>query len=409
MNLSFFAIPTLKKLAEQYGSPLYVYSRQVLEKNWREFDQACSNYPHHIYYAVKANSNLAVLNLLARLGSGFDIVSVGELERVIAAGGNPQKIIFSGVGKQPHEIERALKLNIECFNVESWEELALLNACAEKLNCFANISLRMNPNIAVTTHPYITTGLKDNKFGLDCSEALSFYQQANQLKHIKITGIACHIGSQINDIVPFTQALQKLLELVDALKALHIDIKHIDMGGGLGVCYSSQDKNMAVKNYAQALIALLEKHRIKLLLSPGRAIVASAGILLTRVLSLKKTAHKNFAIVDAGMNDFMRPALYGATHDIISLEKNSVPMECYDVVGPVCESSDFLAHDIHLALQANDLLAVTMTGAYGFSMSSSYNSRLRVAEVMVDGNTHYLIRARETMEQLMAGERCLPE
>lgn len=409
MNLSSFPIPTLKKLAEQYGTPLYVYSRQVLEKNWHEFDQACGSYPHQIYYAVKANSNLAVLNLLARLGSGFDIVSVGELERVIAAGGNPQKIIFSGVGKQPHEIERALKLNIECFNVESWEELALLNACAEKLNCFANISLRVNPDIAVTTHPYITTGLKDNKFGLDYSEALSFYQKASQLKHIKITGIACHIGSQINDVVPFTQALQKLLELIDALKALSIDIKHIDMGGGLGVCYSSQDKNMAIKNYVQALIKLLEKRQIKLLLSPGRAIVASAGILLARVVSLKKTPHKNFAIVDAGMNDFMRPALYGAIHEIVALEKNSAPMEYYDVVGPVCESSDFLAHHCHLAIKPHDLLAITMAGAYGFSMSSSYNSRLRAAEIMMDGNAHYLIRARETMEQLMAGERCLPE
>ncbi len=395
------------QLAKKFGTPGYIYSRASLEQQWHSFDQAFSGYPHRIHYAVKANSNLAILNLLARLGSGFDIVSGGELARVLAAGGNPQKIVFSGVGKQTDEIEQALLADIFCFNVESKDELTRLNKLAGQQDKCAPIALRINPNIDVATHPYIATGLKENKFGIAFEDALDLYLHAHKLKHIKIIGVACHIGSQIIVTEPFAEALTRILELVTELKNHHIHLHHLDLGGGLGVSYHTE-KAPTFAEYAAAIIPKLTGSALELLLEPGRIIVADAGILLTKVEYLKHSPAKNFAIVDAGMNDLLRPALYDAWHGILPVKprKNDV-RQLYDVVGPLCESGDFLGKNHHLDLKEGDLLAICSAGAYGFVMSSNYNSRPRVAEVLVDQDQAHLVRARETLTGLFAGEKII--
>jgi len=396
-------------IAQRYGTPLYIYSRATLERHWHAFDQALGDHPHEICYAVKANSNIAILNVLARLGSGFDIVSRGELERVLAAGGQPEKIVFSGVGKLEHEIERALMVNIGCFNIESKPELQRLSEIALRMNKTANIAIRVNPNIDARTHPYISTGLKENKFGVDANEAVALYEVAAKLPNLNIVGIACHIGSQLTDLQPFLEAFDRVFELYKTLKDNGITITRLDLGGGLGVRYRSED-TLTPEEYGRALMKRLGDEPLKLVLEPGRAIAANAGILVTRVEYLKPTSHKNFAIVDAAMNDLLRPALYQAEQEIIPVECNGqIAAERYDVVGPVCETGDFLAKDRELAVETGDLLAVRTAGAYGFCMSSNYNSRPRVAEVMVDGGRAYLIRQRETITELFAHERLLPK
>lgn len=398
----------LEAIAAAHGTPCYVYSRATLERHWHAFDTALGTRPHRICYAVKANSNLAVLDVLARLGSGFDIVSVGELERVLAAGGDPAKVVFSGVGKREDEMRRALEVGIDCFNVESEPELERLNAVAGALGRRARISLRVNPDVDARTHPYISTGLKENKFGIDIEAAPAVYARAAKMAHLEIVGVDCHIGSQLTDTAPFVAALERVLKLVATLEAQGIRIQHLDLGGGLGVRYRDETPPLP-EAYAQALSERLGDRPYTLLIEPGRAIAANAGVLLTRVEYLKHTAHKNFAVVDAAMNDLMRPALYQAWQDIVPVQpREGATPAVYDVVGPVCETGDFLGKDRSLALAADDLLAVRSAGAYGFSMSSNYNSRPRAAEVMVDGAQVHLVRARETLAQLHAGERRLP-
>ena len=398
----------LSEIAQRFGTPTYVYSRAGIEQNWLAFQQGLGQYPHKICYAVKANSNIAVLNILQRLGSGFDIVSGGELARVLAAGGDAQQVVFSGVGKQVDEIKQALAANIYCFNVESIPELLRINEIAKQLNKKAPVALRINPDIDAGTHPYIATGLKENKFGIAYDEAIAAYQQAAQLSHINITGVGCHIGSQLTEIDPFLAAMDRLLQLIDELTRLSITIKHVDIGGGLGVKYRDETP-LATHEYCQAIISKLRNRQLLLILEPGRSIVANAGILLTKIEYLKLTAAKNFAIVDAAMNDLLRPALYEAWHDIIPVNKNnSINSQLYDVVGPVCETGDFLGKERKLAIQENDLLAICTTGAYGFCLSSNYNSRGRVAEVMVDGTQAHLIRPREGIVELFANEKLLP-
>lgn len=399
----------LADLANQYGTPLYVYSRATLERHWHAFDKSVGDYPHLICYAVKANSNLGVLNTLARLGSGFDIVSVGELERVLAAGGDPSKVVFSGVGKTEAEMKRALQLKIKCFNVESERELHRLNKVAAELGVKAPISLRINPDVDAKTHPYISTGLRDNKFGITFDRAAEVYRLAHSLPHLDVHGIDCHIGSQLTALAPFIDATDRLLALIDSLKAEGIHIRHLDVGGGLGVVYRDELPPQP-SEYAKALLDRLERHRdLELIFEPGRAIAANAGVLVTKVEFLKHTEHKNFAIIDAAMNDLIRPALYQAWQDIIPLRPRQGEAQNYDLVGPVCETSDFLGKDRDLVLEEGDLLAVRSSGAYGFTMSSNYNSRPRVAEVMVDGNKAHLVRQRETLSSLWALESVLPE
>ncbi|QXC57620.1 diaminopimelate decarboxylase [Vibrio mimicus] len=399
----------LADLANQYGTPLYVYSRATLERHWHAFDKSVGDYPHLICYAVKANSNLGVLNTLARLGSGFDIVSVGELERVLAAGGDPSKVVFSGVGKTEAEMKRALQLKIKCFNVESERELHRLNKVAAELGVKAPISLRINPDVDAKTHPYISTGLRDNKFGITFDRATEVYRLAHSLSHLDVHGIDCHIGSQLTALAPFIDATDRLLALIDSLKAEGIHIRHLDVGGGLGVVYRDELPPQP-SEYAKALLDRLERHRdLELIFEPGRAIAANAGVLVTKVEFLKHTEHKNFAIIDAAMNDLIRPALYQAWQDIIPLRPRQGEAQTYDLVGPVCETSDFLGKDRDLVLEEGDLLAVRSSGAYGFTMSSNYNSRPRVAEVMVDGNKAHLVRQRETLSSLWALESVLPE
>lgn len=399
----------LADLANQYGTPLYVYSRATLERHWHAFDKSVGDYPHLICYAVKANSNLGVLNTLARLGSGFDIVSVGELERVLAAGGDPSKVVFSGVGKTEAEMKRALQLKIKCFNVESERELHRLNKVAAELGVKAPISLRINPDVDAKTHPYISTGLRDNKFGITFDRASEVYRLAHSLPHLDVHGIDCHIGSQLTALAPFIDATDRLLALIDSLKAEGIHIRHLDVGGGLGVVYRDELPPQP-SEYAKALLDRLERHRdLELIFEPGRAIAANAGVLVTKVEFLKHTEHKNFAIIDAAMNDLIRPALYQAWQDIIPLRPRQGEAQTYDLVGPVCETSDFLGKDRDLVLEEGDLLAVRSSGAYGFTMSSNYNSRPRVAEVMVDGNKAHLVRQRETLSSLWALESVLPE
>jgi diaminopimelate decarboxylase len=394
-----------------YGSPCYIYSRATLERHWQAFDRAFSDYPHLICYAVKANSNIALLNVLARLGSGFDIVSIGELKRVIAAGGDPKKIVFSGVGKREDEILSALKLGIRCFNIEVSGELDRINLLAGQLGVIAPVSFRVNPDVDAKTHPYISTGLKENKFGIDIQQALTEYRRAATMDNIQVIGIDCHIGSQLTETKPFLDALDRVLELVALLKSEGIALHHLDLGGGLGIRYKNEEPPEPL-DYIQAVLKRLDSREFEIMMEPGRAIVGNAGILVTQVEYLKPTANKNFAIVDAAMNDLVRPALYNAWQDIIPVNlkpRNAATIDVlWDIVGPVCETGDFLGKDRMLMLETGDLLAIRSSGAYGFSMSSNYNSRPRAAELMVDGNQLHLIRERETIEQLWAGEHLLP-
>ncbi|MGL5391804.1 MAG: diaminopimelate decarboxylase [Shewanella sp.] len=394
-------------LAKTYGTPLYIYSRATLERHWHAFNQAVADHPHLICYAVKANSNLAVLNVLARLGSGFDIVSGGELARVIAAGGDPAKVVFSGVGKTVAEMEQALNLGIYCFNVESSAELELLNQVAGRLGKVAPVSLRINPDVDAGTHPYISTGLKENKFGIAMDEAEAVFARAQALPHLQVKGVDCHIGSQLTEIQPFLDALDRMLALIDRLAQQGIAIAHLDVGGGLGVTYDGETPPHP-DVYAAALLKRLGDRPLKLIFEPGRAIAANAGIFVTEVLYLKKNSDKRFAIVDGAMNDLIRPALYSAWQNIIAVEPRDAPAHAFDIVGPVCETGDFLGKDRELALAAGDLLAVRSSGAYGFAMASNYNTRPRAAEVMVDGDHAYLVREREKLPQLWQGEQLLP-
>lgn len=399
----------LSAVAARFGTPCYVYSRAEIEQRWREFDGAFGAVDHLVCYAVKANSSLAILNLLARLGSGFDIVSGGELERVIAAGGEPARVVFSGVGKTAEEMAYGLQQGIKCFNVESIAELRQLDKVAGKLACKAPVSLRVNPDVDVKTHPYIATGLKENKFGIPHAEALAGYRLAATLGNIRISGIDCHIGSQITELAPFRDALVKLLQLIESIKAADIALEHLDIGGGLGICYHDETPPAAT-DYAGVILPLLRGNTLQLLLEPGRSIMGNAGVLLTRVQYLKQAPERNFAIVDAAMNDLLRPALYSAWHDIVPLAADStVTPARYDIVGPVCESGDFLGKERKLALTEGTLLAVLSAGAYGFSMSSNYNSRPRPPEIMLDNGRMHEVRRRETVAELFSSETVLPD
>lgn len=398
----------VKDIAAQFGTPCYIYSRATLERHWRAFDDAFNGRAHLICYAVKANSNLAILNLLARLGSGFDIVSIGEMRRVLAAGGKPEKIVFSGVGKREDEIRVALQAGIRCFNVEVSGELDRINRLAQELGVVAPVSFRVNPDVDAKTHPYISTGLKENKFGIDIDRAIHEYRRAANMSNISIVGIDCHIGSQLTETSPFLDALDRVLALVDQLEVEGITLKHLDLGGGLGICYRDEEPPLP-SDYISAILQRLGNRDFEIMLEPGRAIVGNAGILLTKVEYLKPTAGKNFAIVDAAMNDLVRPSLYGAWQDIIPVDTDSCaePLT-WDIVGPVCETGDFLGKNRELKIMPDDLLVVRSAGAYGFTMSSNYNSRPRPAEVMVDGDQIHLIRTRESLEQLWVGEQLLP-
>lgn len=407
-NEMFAEDVALSEVANQFGTPSYVYSRATIERHWRAFDEAFSAMPHCVCYAVKANSNLAVLNILARLGSGFDIVSGGELARVLAAGGKPDKVVFSGVGKTVIEINDAIEKGIRCFNVESVAELIRINDVATLHNCQAPISIRVNPDVDAQTHPYISTGLKENKFGIAIEEAEAIYLQAKEMTHIDIKGVDCHIGSQLTSVKPFVDALQRVLALIDRLADVDIHLSHLDIGGGLGITYQDETPPSPAE-YAAALSPLLVGRDLEILLEPGRAIVGNAGVLLTRVEYLKPTQARQFAIVDAAMNDLLRPALYQSWQAIQAVKINTeISNQQYDVVGPVCETGDFLGKDRTLAIQTGDLLAIKSAGAYGFTMSSNYNSRPRAAEIMVDGEEMHCIRERETVASLYAGEQVLP-
>jgi diaminopimelate decarboxylase len=395
-------------IAGRYGTPCYVYSRATLERHWHAFDAAFGGHPHLICFAVKANSNLAVLNLLARLGSGFDIVSVGELERVLAAGGDPRKVIFSGVGKRTDEIRRAIEVGIRCFNVESEPELERIDRIAGELGTTAAVSIRVNPDVDAGSHPYISTGLKENKFGIDIHAADDVYQRGAELANLRISGIDCHIGSQLTELSPFVDALGRVLELADRLERFGIPIEHLDLGGGLGIRYIDESPPEPAE-YARALDRYMEGRHFEVILEPGRAVAGNAGLLLTRVEFLKPAHHRDFAVVDAAMNDLLRPALYGAVQDIVPARRGEAGRRArYDIVGPVCETGDFIGKARDLALSPGALLAVRGCGAYGFTMSSNYNSRPRAAEVMVDGRETYLVRRRESVRELYAGESLLP-
>ncbi len=399
----------LTELAAQYGTPCYVYSRATIERHWRAFDDALSGQAHLVCYAVKANSNLAVLNLMARLGSGFDIVSLGELERVLKAGGDPAKVVFSGVAKRQDEMRRALEAGIKCFNVESVAELERLNQVAEQMAVQAPVSIRVNPDVDARTHPYISTGLKENKFGVDIDQALDVYLQAAAMSNLRLVGVDCHIGSQLTQVTPFVDALDRVLLLVEQLRHQGITLKHIDVGGGLGIRYQDETPP-APAEYAAAIKQRLNDLAVEILIEPGRAIVGNAGVLLTRVEYLKCGGHKNFAIVDAGMNDLLRPSLYSAWQEILPLQqRDDVSAQTYDIVGPVCETGDFLGKDRLLAIAAGDLLVVRSAGAYGFSMSSNYNSRPRPVELLVDGGAVHVVRVRESIEDLFQQESLLPD
>lgn len=396
-------------IAAAHGTPCYIYSRKALETAFGEYQRALADCDHLICYAVKANSNIAVLNVLARLGAGFDIVSEGELERVVAAGGDPAKVVFSGVGKKPGEMARALELGIHCFNLESAAELEVLNRVAGELGRVAPISVRVNPDVDAQTHPYISTGLRENKFGVTVEEALSVYQRAAQLENVEAVGLDCHIGSQLTQVSPFLDALRRLLALVDTLAESGIHIRHLDLGGGLGVRYRDESPP-SIAEYIGALRSELQGRQLQLMFEPGRSIAANAGLLVTRVEYLKPTPEHNFALVDAAMNDMIRPALYQAWLDIQPVVQGSEAATArWDVVGPVCETGDFLGKDRELSLAQGDLLALFGAGAYGFSMSSNYNSRGRAAEIMVDGDRAHLIRERETIADMMRTESCLPD
>jgi len=397
----------LTTIAEQYGTPCYVYSKQALTQAFNDFQAGLTNTDHLICFAVKANPNLAVLNVFAQLGAGFDIVSGGELARVLAAGGNPQKVVFSGVGKTASEMRAALDAGILCFNVESASELVRLNKVAGEMGKVAPVSLRVNPNVDAKTHPYISTGLKNNKFGVAFEEAIGVYQQAAAMPNIAVHGVDCHIGSQITQISPFIDALDRVLSLVDALEKHDIHIAHIDVGGGIGITYDDETPP-AFKQYTQAILAKLQQKQVKLLFEPGRALVGNAGVLLTTVEYLKPAESKNFAIVDAAMNDLMRPALYDAYHDIVAAQPRAGETTVYEIVGPVCETGDFLGHGRALNLQEDDTLVVKSAGAYAMSMASNYNTRARAAEIMVDGDECHIVREREQITDLFSLEKTLP-
>ncbi|TKB49887.1 diaminopimelate decarboxylase [Ferrimonas sediminicola] len=399
---------SVAQAAERFGTPCYLYSRATIERHWHAFSDAMGGREHLICYAVKANSNLAVLNLMARLGSGFDIVSGGELARVLQAGGDPAKVVFSGVGKTEAEMRQALRAGILCFNVESEAELERLNRVAAELGVSAPVSLRINPDIDANSHPYISTGLKQNKFGIPWDRAVPVYQRAAQLEHLRVTGMDCHIGSQLTEARPFVEALERLLGLMDQLGDEGIELEHLDLGGGLGVPYTDE-RPPSPAEYVKALLPSLGDRQLKLILEPGRAIMANAGILVTKVEFLKRGEDRDFAIVDAAMNDLLRPSLYGAVQPIVPVQPRQGEARLYDIVGPVCETGDFLGKERRLALAPGDLLAVRGAGAYGFTMASNYNSRPRVAELMADGERLHLIREREPMAQLWQGERLLPE
>ena len=398
----------ISELIKQQGTPCYIYSKATLERHWNAFDSAFGQHPHLICYAVKANSNLAVLNVLVRLGSGFDIVSGGELSRVLKAGGDPKKVVFSGIGKRVDEIEFALNTGIRCFNIESEPELYRINKIAGRLNKTAQVSFRVNPNVNPETHPYISTGLKENKFGIDIEIAPQIYQKAITLSHIEVVGIDCHIGSQLTELAPFFDTLTRVLKLKETLNDLGIKIHHLDLGGGLGVPYTNETPPEPFE-YASELIKRINDPDLEIILEPGRAIAANAGILVTKVEHIKITAEKNFAIVDAAMNDLLRPALYQANQQIIPIIKGSQKRPyIYDLVGPICETGDFLGKNRKLALAEGDLLAIRSSGAYGFAMSSNYNSRPRPPEIMVDGSQFHCVRQRETLDDLIKGETILP-
>ncbi len=398
---------SLADIAEQFGTPTYVYSRAAFTRHFLEYLNALGDHPGMICYAVKANSNIAVLSILAKLGAGFDIVSVGELERVLRAGGDPARIVFSGVAKTADEMRRALEVGVYCFNVESSAELKRLNKVAKSMGVKAPVSLRVNPDVDAQTHPYISTGLKENKFGVDIEEAINVYQKADSLSHLTIKGVDCHIGSQLTSIDPFLDALDRLLRLIDRLADLGINIEHLDLGGGIGVTYDNETPPV-IADYFNEVKARLGGRSIAIAMEPGRSIAANAGVLLTKVEYLKPTPHKNFAIIDAGMNDNIRPSLYQAWQRVLPVKESS-PQEAmkWDLVGPVCETGDFLAKDRDLALRKGDKLALMSAGAYGFTMSSNYNSRGRAAEIMVDGDQVHLIRERETVADLMRGEKLI--
>lgn len=397
----------LSALAQRFGTPTYVYSRAHIEAQFRAYADALGELPHLVCFAVKANSNLGVLNLLARLGAGFDIVSRGELERVLAAGGEPSKIVYSGVGKSRDDMRRALEVGVHCFNVESTEELERLQQVAAEMGVTAAISLRVNPDVDAQTHPYISTGLKENKFGIDIEQAPAVYARAADLPNLEVVGVDCHIGSQLTSLPPFLDALDRLLALVDRLAEQGIAIRHLDLGGGLGVRYRDEQPPLA-GDYIAAVRQRMQGRALTLVFEPGRSIVANAGVLLTRVEYLKHTAHKDFAIVDAAMNDLIRPALYQAWMNVIAVQPHEGDTRRYDIVGPICETGDFLAKDRELALAEGDLLAVCSAGAYGFVMSSNYNTRGRAAEVLVDGDQAHEVRRRESVQDLYAGESLLP-
>lgn len=398
------------ELASRYGTPLYVYSRASIEQAWHAFDAALASRPHLVCYALKANSNLGILNLLGRLGSGFDIVSVGELERVRAAGCDLSKVVFSGVGKSPDEMATALEAQIKCFNVESESEIQVLAEVAQAHGAQAPVSVRINPDVDAGTHPYISTGLKENKFGIDADVALDAYLKISDNPHLNVVGMDCHIGSQLTDIAPYEDALRRLLLLCDGLKEQGISIKHLDLGGGQGIRYRDEQP-IDLSLWARAINQVLGERDVEIIVEPGRSIVGNSGVLLTRVRYLKHAAEKNFAIVDAAMNDLIRPALYSAWQDIVPVrqsDKQTGSERVYDIVGPICESGDFLGKERSLTLAQDDLLAVMSAGAYCFVMSSNYNSRPRAAEVIVDGSESHLVRERETIEQLIHGEMILP-
>ncbi len=411
-GLQVESIP-LTQIARQFGTPTYVYSRAALAANLDEFHQVLSQHPAGadslVCFAVKSNSNLAILNLMARQGAGFDIVSGGELQRVLAAGADPTKVVFSGVGKTESEMAQALEAGILCFNVESAAELDRLNAVAGRLGKQAPISLRVNPDVDPKTHPYISTGLKTAKFGVPIENALALYEHAATLPHLKIEGIDCHIGSQLLDPSPFEEALERVLQLLDALQARNIPIHHLDLGGGLGIRYRAEDAQPTVESYLTPLLNMVQGRGLKIILEPGRRLVGNAGLLLTQVEFLKPGEGKNFAVIDAAMNDLMRPALYEAWHDIIEVTPRAGQAQVvYDVVGPVCETGDFLGQDRALSVQAGDLLAVMSAGAYGMAMSSNYNTRPRAAEILVDGDQIHVIRDREKVADLYALEHLIP-
>lgn len=398
----------LSAIAERFGTPTYVYSRAHIEAQYRSFADALEGTPSLVCYAVKANSNLGVLNVLARLGAGFDIVSRGELERVLAAGGQADKIVFSGVGKSREDMRRALEVGVHCFNVESTDELERLQVVAAEMGVRAPISLRVNPDVDAGTHPYISTGLKENKFGIAIADAEDVYIRAAQLPNLEVLGVDCHIGSQLTTLPPFLDALDRLLALIDRLGECGIYLHHIDLGGGVGVRYRDEQPP-AIADYIQAVRERIEGRDLTLMFEPGRYIVANAGVLLTQVEYLKHTEHKDFAIVDAAMNDLIRPALYQAWMNVTAVTPRTSEARAYDIVGPICETGDFLAKDRQLALEEGDLLAVHSAGAYGFVMSSNYNTRGRTAEVLVDGDQAFEVRRRETVAELYAGESLLPE